>query len=129
MRPQETNGRTGARHEESHAAVGCKGRKADLIEIDDERLGDSVRAGWEANRASLGVDQVLNRGSVVGLPVAPGPVVEDGDEAAAFLDDAAGGDGFAGVLLLGLFIARGSEENGNGASEDRGNGEEGAFHL
>ena len=57
-------------------------READPVELDDQRLGDPVRAGGKANRAGLGVDHLLDRGCVVGLAVACGPKIEDGQKAA-----------------------------------------------
>ena len=56
VRADKPNRRTGARHDHSSAAVRHNRGKTDLVELDDQRLGDPISACRKADGTNLGVN-------------------------------------------------------------------------
>ncbi len=81
VRADEANGGARTGHYEAGSAISLECREADLVEIHNDRPGNAVRPGREADRAGLEIDERLDGLSVVGLTVASGPVIEHRDVA------------------------------------------------
>ena len=117
VRADEADRRAGPGHDEPGRAVGDERREADLVEIDDQRLGDAVGAGRKADRAGFGVDQRLNGGRVVGDAVALGAEVEDGNEAGPLLADLLTEAFAAAVALAAAGLSPGNEHQAEAGEE------------